>query len=73
VSEPLTQQQVVSIRLGTPLARVLARFGPPLSKRPQAMAGDRCLFWRIADQPPRYLWRLCFRAGRLHIVATYIT
>lgn len=68
----LTQGEVLSVPLTTPLARVLAQLGPPSATGPKQIAGDRCYFWRIAEQPAWARWRFCFKRGRLHIVATYL-
>jgi hypothetical protein len=68
----LTQGEVMSVHLGTPLDTVLARLGPPSATGPRKVAGDRCYFWRIAEQPAWARWRFCFKRSRLHIVATYL-
>ncbi|HSS05172.1 MAG TPA: hypothetical protein VLK89_08310 [Solirubrobacterales bacterium] len=71
--QALTQGQVMSVHLGTPRAATIASLGPPSATGPKTIAGDRCLYWRIQGHPASVaLWRLCFRAGRLHVVATYI-
>jgi hypothetical protein len=69
----LTEGQVLSVRLGTPMRTVLRRLGPPSGTGPQKLGRDRCRYWQITGQPPsKALWRLCFRSGRLDIVSTYL-
>lgn len=71
--QALTQTQVMSVHLGTPRAATIASLGPPSATGPRTIGGDRCLYWRIQGHPASVaLWRLCFRANRLHVVATYI-
>lgn len=63
----------MAVHLRTPRQAVIARLGPPSAAGPETIGGDRCLYWRIQGQPATTaVWRFCFRAGRLHIVATYI-
>lgn len=69
----LTEGQVVSVRLGTPIKTVLRRLGTPSGTGPRTVGRDRCRYWQITGQPPSTaLWRLCFRSGRLDVMSTYL-
>lgn len=69
----LTEGQVLSVRLGTPIKTVLRRLGTPSGTGPQKLGRYRCRYWQITGQPPaKALWRFCFRSGRLVVVSTYL-
>jgi hypothetical protein len=73
VPHALTEGQVISVDLGTPLKTVLNRLGPPSGTGPQTVGRDRCLYWQIVGQSPtKALWRLCFRSNRLDVISTYL-
>ena len=73
-TRPQTPQEVQRLPLGLSEKTVLTRLGVPASSPPsEPPKGLECIFYSIAGQPPATAqWRLCFRRGKLELLATYI-
>lgn len=70
-SRALSLGQADAVPLGIGIAAAERRLGPPASG-PSLHGGYRCIYYDMAGQPPSDRFQLCFRSGRLIVVASAI-